>query len=396
MKIWLVTLVAATCSGYVALVEESSDLAQRCLECHGWLKEWKSAQDAMLSGEIGMRAVVVSAHKLAGIGNRVRALTAALFLGRVTPALVVYEGDEALETMLLPRIVKWRESEWSQSARERFRKLTRRRFARQRDNRKMPPLPKVGEALELVAWNDDPSDRWRRLVGASPRGPTEQSCVVVALFQASETLTRAIPAVRRPYAGLHLRTNAEFADKEYVEKRMAARRLRKPKATFAETCDACWVDVGLRFASCVEDSLSILVASDDADLVQKLVEKLSSDGRDAFSLPRHNRGHSGIARSQNFTMTGPFVDLFLLARSRLLVGTAGSSYTSMAVAFGGFSPIVRDGRRQGKEENTLPAPRDALIFKTPFVKGPSPSDPTALDLPRQTTARDCGGGFRRP
>lgn len=379
----MLAMVVSTCRGFVARINQSSKMAEQCMEAHEWLRAWNATQTEMLSGRRRLRAIFVVPHPSAGLGNRVRALAAALFLGRVVGAVIVYQDDVALLRYLRPNVAAWDPRLWPDIARAQLSTLRQRRVSRHEGFRlSQQPLLGDGEALTLVAWNDDPSAVWRRRWHI-PDSVTDASCRAVTLFRATLTLERALDAAKQsvgsPEAGIHLRTNREFQDRDYVLRKLESRRERRPGAAKLETCDACWLDVGLIFAACAKalSTSTLIVSSDDENLVADLLARIS-----ATALPPYVRSHSGLTRP-NASNPGPFLDLFLLANTHIFVGTAGSSYSSLVATFGGFAPQHDPSRefpaKSPLEENFVL--RTAYLFRTPFVKGVPISDTSALDLP---------------
>lgn len=370
---WVLQLLASA-RGFVAL-PDAARLTDACVAEHEWLRAFNATQAAVLAGG-PMRAVVVRPHRLAGVGNRIRAIQAALFVARHTSRVVVVENDDHLTRMLRPRLVQWDERAWPAPARARLEAADAQIVGR---NAKLQPADLVKNVVVFDAWNDDPSSTWRSKWGVENEAATEASCATVALFRLSATLSRELHQVQMTgHAALHVRTNAEFEDRLYVKSRLERRRERRPHAALDESCDgaSCWARVGARFKACARGLVPdapLFVASDDHDLVTAL----QSEG--VRSLPRSVRSHSGLLRP-NASNVGPFLDLFLVASAAAIVGTAGSSFSSLALALGGFKPMVLTTTTN---EKLL---RPAVLFRTPFLKGPAASDKRAIDLPHSDVA----------
>jgi hypothetical protein len=185
-------------------------------------------------------------------------------------------------------------------------------------------------------------------------------------------------------AALHLRTNVEF------------------NVSYGghDKCHSveCWRAVGKRMRACARgieaeaggEPMPWLVASDEHALVDALREEVeeaadTADGRHAWravALPSESRTHSGLSRpikqlrleaAQGTAFhraaadsLGPLTEMMLIASAQLLVGTAGSSFSEQAVAFGGMRVATE---QEARGEPGAATPRLAVLFQTPYILG---------------------------
>mmetsp|Transcript_11930 Transcript_11930/g.14543 ORF Transcript_11930/g.14543 Transcript_11930/m.14543 type:complete len:305 (+) Transcript_11930:215-1129(+) len=241
----------------------------------------------------------------------------------------------------------------------------------------------------------------------------DAACMAAALFKPSFNFNReirnAIFSIKHETkssgqilsTAFHIRTNREFSDPTYVQNRLASRRVRRPHAAPEESCDdfSCWLTTASRFISCAtalsrnrttfksssssSSQPTWLFASDNHDFVSALIDHFTQIhvAQRFVALPKHIRFHSGLRRqSQNLSSSanasggGPLLDLMLVASASFFIGTAGSSFSTHALAFGGH--VYPPNK----------PPLTAILFRTPFVKGPPAQDPSALDLPHSELA----------
>ena len=346
----------------------------RCAPCatQAWLRRLNATQHAMLRGELPPRFVVVRPHGRAGLGNRLRAARAGLTLAALTRRSLVldYPADDRAELAFLrPGLV-----EWAGLGRLLARTPGRRRHlannARSMDVPHHLDAPAV--ALVISGWNHDPSTRWREnpklrdAVRAADLGTGADvaSCGLRALFAPSPQLkTALVDARRRAFvepvfriaAAIHLRTNVEF-EAEYLQRHKRARHC------LDTTCWANVADVMIGCARGLGAAGALLVAADDTRVVEA-AQRTARGFSHVGAPPATHRHHSGITRPTtqlamerakgvafgHGSSLGPLVDLLLLASSRIFVGTAGSSFSEQALAWGGLD-------------------RPAHLFVTPFAK----------------------------
>ena len=137
----------------------------------------------------------------------------------------------------------------------------------------------------------------------------------------------------------------------------------------------------------------MLVTADDDGVVRAAVQGASRHFASVGAPPQDHRHHSGLTRPAKQLEVesakgvdfghggalGPLVDLLLLASARTFVGTAGSSFSEQALAWGGLD-------------------RPAHLFVTPFAKSfignhVGGSGDVASELPKTAEAAYalCGG-----
>ena len=281
-----------------------------------------------------------------------------------------YPADDRAELAFLrPGLV-----EWDALGRLLERTPGRRRHlannARSMDFSHLLDAPAV--ALVISGWNHDPSTRWREnpklrdavRVADLGTGADVASCGLRALYTPSPQLkTALVDARRRAFnepvfriaAAIHLRTNVEF-DAEYLQRHKRARHC------LDITCWANVADIMMGCARGLGAAGALLVAADDT----RVVEAATVTARGFSHVgapPATHRHHSGITRPTtqlamerargvafgHGSSLGPLVDLLLLASAWTLVGTAGSSFSEQALAWGGLD-------------------RPAHLFVTPFAK----------------------------
>ena len=188
---------------------------------------------------------------------------------------------------------------------------------------------------------------------------------------------------------IHLRTNIEY-EAQYLQRHKRARHC---------TDLACWARVADIFVGCARglgEASSILVAADDTTVVEAAARHAKMHFASVGSPPQDHLHHSGLTRPAKQLETerdkgvsfghggalGPLVDLLLLASAHTFVGTAGSSFSEQALAWGGLD-------------------RPAKLFVTPFAKSfignhVGGSGDVASELPEsaETAYALCGGARR--
>jgi hypothetical protein len=155
---------------------------------------------------------------------------------------------------------------------------------------------------------------------------------------------------------IHLRTNIEY-EAEYLQRHKRARHC---------TDLACWARVADIFVACARglgETSSILVTADDTTVVEAASRHAKTHFASVGAPPQDHLHHSGLTRPAKQLATerdkgvtfghggalGPLVDLLLLASAHTFVGTAGSSFSEQALAWGGLD-------------------RPAHLFVTPYAK----------------------------
>ena len=140
---------------------------------------------------------------------------------------------------------------------------------------------------------------------------------------------------------IHLRTNIEY-EAEYLQRHKRARHC---------TDLACWARVADIFVACARglgETSSILVTADDTTVVEAASRHAKTHFASVGAPPQDHLHHSGLTRPAKQLATerdkgvtfghggalGPLVDLLLLASAHTFVGTAGSSFSEQALAWG--------------------------------------------------------------
>jgi hypothetical protein len=355
----------------------------------------------MHDGEIPMRFVVVKPHGRAGLGNRLRSVRAGLTLAALTKRslLLDYGENQAELAFLRPGLIKWDRLDLLERAPGQRRPLANN--ARGMNLRNV--LGDQSVALVVSGWNHDPSQRWREnpklrdVVDEAGLGRDADvaSCGLRALFSPAPQLKVALADARRRAfdrpvfsiaSAIHLRTNVEF-ETEYLQRHKRARHC---------TDVACWARVADILVGCARglgETSSILVAADDTTVVEAAARHAKMHFASVGAPPQDHRHHSGLTRPAKQLETerdkgvdfghggalGPLVDLLLLASAHTFVGTAGSSFSEQALAWGGLD-------------------RPAKLFVTPFAKSfignhVGGSGDVASELPETAEAAYalCGG-----
>ena len=185
---------------------------------------------------------------------------------------------------------------------------------------------------------------------------------------------------------IHLRTNIEY-EAQYLQRHKRARHC---------TDLACWARVADIFVACARglgETSSILVTADDTTVVEAASRHAKTHFASVGAPPQDHLHHSGLTRPAKQLATerdkgvtfghggalGPLVDLLLLASAHTFVGTAGSSFSEQALAWGGLD-------------------RPAHLFVTPYAKSfignhVGGSGDVASELPEsaETAYALCGG-----
>ncbi len=348
-----------------------------------------------------MRFVVVKPHGRAGLGNRLRSVRAGLTLAALTKRslLLDYGESQAELAFLRPGLIKWDRLDLLERTPGKHRPLANN--ARGMNLRNV--LGDRSVALVVSGWNHDPSQRWREnpklrdVVNEAGLGRDADvaSCGLRALFSPSPQLKVALADARRRAfdrpvftiaSAIHLRTNIEF-ETDYLQRHKRARHC---------TDVACWARVADIFVGCARglgETTSILVAADDTAVVEAAARHAKVHFASVGAPPQDHRHHSGLTRPAKQLETerdkgvdfghggalGPLVDLLLLASAHTFVGTAGSSFSEQALAWGGLD-------------------RPAKLFVTPFAKSfignhVGGSGDVASELPEsaETAYALCGG-----
>ena len=349
-----------------------------------------------------MRFVVVKPHGRAGLGNRLRSVRAGLTLAALTKRslLLDYGESQAELAFLRPALIRWNRLDLLERTPGQRRPLANN--ARGMNLRNV--LGDQSVALVVSGWNHDPSQRWREnpklrdVVNAAGLGRDADvaSCGLRALFAPSGQLKVALAdARRRAFDGgpvfsiasaMHLRTNIEF-EAEYLQRHKRARHCADL---------ACWARVADIFVGCARglgETSSILITADDTTVVEAAARHAKMHFASVGAPPQDHRHHSGLTRPAKQLEVesakgvdfghggalGPLVDLLLLASAHTFVGTAGSSFSEQALAWGGLE-------------------RPAKLFVTPFAKSfignhVGGSGDVASELPETAEAAYalCGG-----
>ena len=155
---------------------------------------------------------------------------------------------------------------------------------------------------------------------------------------------------------IHLRTNIEY-EAQYLQRHKRARHC---------TDLACWARVADIFVGCARglgETSSLLITADDTTVVEAAARHAKVHFASVGAPPQDHRHHSGLTRPAKQLEVesakgvdfghggalGPLVDLLLLASAHTFVGTAGSSFSEQALAWGGLD-------------------RPAHLFVTPYAK----------------------------
>ena len=373
-------------------------------------------------------ALVVCKHPLAGVGNRIRAMKAALFLAIATSRALYIPGDDAELQLLSPATFDWRVSgerssddvlaaaEYCAGAGNEPPAGAARILKNSRAARAMLSAEDLAAeeapVLLLYGWNSDPmifmsqNPHLGALVEAF--GPRWDACAARWLFRAGaqvqaehceELRSREGASEPRSKLSILLRTGDRF-ERHYEPWLDHRRHGREPFcAAHGQELfgfEACAEGALAAFEDAGEPPVDVHIASDSAGAVDQLRELLLGNEttgrriRAVHSAPHETRVHSGHvldpvelrANASDHTW-GPLRDAIAASRDAVVVlGTAGSSFSTLAMDLAGAGRSGGAVQRKGACKDAAwfdaqlagVAPTDcrlpavALAFRTSFSK----------------------------
>eukprot|EP00316_Scyphosphaera_apsteinii_P020201 CAMPEP_0119306084 /NCGR_PEP_ID=MMETSP1333-20130426/6908_1 /TAXON_ID=418940 /ORGANISM="Scyphosphaera apsteinii, Strain RCC1455" /LENGTH=653 /DNA_ID=CAMNT_0007309303 /DNA_START=348 /DNA_END=2309 /DNA_ORIENTATION=- len=336
----------------------------------------------MLNGSLPFAAVRIVPHHFGGLGNRIVGIQRGLLAAAVSDRLLLLDyghfaaGSEV--ALLRPGLIKWDAQEWPNAI-----QLAARESVRHRESdwvsleQALPSLSDrrtvtitlrpnvIDEHLtgllrsQRVARRLDVTDDEREFLW--------RACAINALFHTSPLLDQEMKKTTEELAlgdnymgshtdlfevGLHLRSNNDFNDPRSRTKQNEKLHLWHSVAH----CAMGFAQQVLQQVSATTPTKSHMrawyVASDDEHLVEAFKIAGAAVGRRVLSLPsRWKRLHSGFntrhlrgsftSKILHGSSLAALIDLHLLAKAAVFVGSAGSSYSKLAAALAGarfFAP----------------------------------------------------------